>query len=91
MDALDNLHAVHPFVDWCNSTKDGGYSQHFSEDRFLDLMIINFENAASHKYVVQKAKGLWTATSEMTGHSFLVLIQNDINSVLKILGENFCL
>jgi len=26
-------------------------------------MIINFENADSHKYVVQKAKGLWTARS----------------------------
>jgi len=38
-------------------------------------MIINFENAASHKYAAQKAKGLWSARSEMTGHSFPVLIQ----------------
>jgi len=38
-------------------------------------MIINFENATSYKYVVQKAKGLLMARSEMTGHSFAVLIQ----------------
>ena len=29
-----------------------------NKDRFLDLMIINCENAASHKYVVQKGKSL---------------------------------
>jgi len=41
------------------------------------MIIINFdfENAASHKYAVQKAKSLCMARSEMTGHSFLVLIQ----------------
>ena len=39
------------------------------------VRIINFENAASHKYVVQKGKGLWTTRSEMSGHWFLVLIQ----------------
>jgi len=38
-------------------------------------MIIHFENTASHKYVVQKAKSLWMAKSEMIGHSFLFLIQ----------------
>jgi len=27
-------------------------------DRFLDLMIINFEKTASHKYLVQKSKSL---------------------------------
>ena len=52
----------------------------FKKDRFLDLMIINFENASSHKYVVHKAShkyvvhSLWMARSEMTGYSFLVLI-----------------
>jgi len=30
----------------------------FKKDRFLDLMIINFEIASSHKYVVQNAKRL---------------------------------
>jgi len=38
-------------------------------------MITNFENAASHKYIVQKAKSLLMARLEMTGHSFVVLIQ----------------
>jgi len=38
-------------------------------------MIINFENPASHKYVVQKSMSLWMARSEMTEHSFFVLIQ----------------
>jgi len=47
----------------------------FKKDRFLDLMIINFENTASHKYLVQKTKSLLMARSEMTKHSVLVLIQ----------------
>jgi len=38
-------------------------------------MIINFENTASHKYLVQKTKSLLMARSEMTKHSVLVLIQ----------------
>ena len=42
--------------------------------RFLDL-IINFENTASHKYLVQKSKSLWMARSEMTEYSYFVLIQ----------------
>ena len=54
-------------------------------------MIANFENAASHKYnAVQTAKSLWTARSEMTGYSFLV-IKNHINSILKSpIANNFC-
>ena len=42
----------------------------FKKDRFLDL-IINFENTASHKYLVQHSKSLWMAKSEMTGHLFV--------------------
>jgi len=30
----------------------------FTKDRFLDLMIINFENTASHEYLVQKSKSM---------------------------------
>jgi len=30
-------------------------STFFKKDRFLHLMIANFENASSHKYVLQKA------------------------------------
>jgi len=35
--------------------QDKEHSQYFKKDWFLDVMIINCENAASHKYVVQKA------------------------------------
>ena len=45
------------------------------EDRFFDLMVVNVENAASHKYVVQKVKSFSRASSERVGYSFLVLIQ----------------
>ena len=45
------------------------------EDRFFDLMAVSFENAASHKYVVQKGKSLSRASSERVGYSFPVLIQ----------------
>ena len=34
------------------------FSIFFKKDCFLDLMIINLENAASHKNVAQKAKRL---------------------------------
>jgi len=49
-------------------------------------MIVNFENATSHKYLVQKFRSLWMARSEITEHSFLVLILKGhrLNSVLKI-------
>jgi len=33
----------------------------------VDLILYS-ENAASHKYIVQKAKSSWMAKSEMTGH-----------------------
>jgi len=45
------------------------------EDRFFDLLVVIFENAALHKYVVQKGKSLSRASSERVGYSFLVLIQ----------------
>jgi len=49
-------------------------------------MIINFENTASHKCLVKKSESLWMARSEITEHSFFVLIQkwHMLNSVLKI-------
>ena len=50
-------------------------------------MITNFENAASHKYnVVQTAKSLWMARSEVAGYSFLV-IKNHILYFEKVLLE----
>ena len=51
------------------------FSTFFKPDRSLDLMTFNFENAASHKNVVQTYWRLRVARSEMTGHSFLVLKQ----------------
>jgi len=36
-------------------------------------MIIDFEIFVSQKYVVQTAKSIWMARSEMTGYSFLVM------------------
>jgi len=42
-------------------------------------MIINFENIASHKYVVQKSKDLWMARLEMMSIQFLFLSKNDIS------------
>jgi len=58
-------------------------------------MIINFENAASHKYFAQNAESLRIARSDMTGHSFLVLIQKWHklcfgNSSCKLLSFNNC-
>jgi len=54
-------------------------------------MIINFENIASHKYLEQKSKSLWMARSEMTEHSFPVLIQKMTeNTILKIPVANLC-
>ena len=38
-------------------------------------MVVSIENAASHKYVVQKGKSLSRASSERVGYSLLVLIQ----------------
>jgi len=35
------------------------FSTFFKKDQFLYLVIINFVNAASNKYVVQNAKSLW--------------------------------
>jgi len=47
-------------------------------------MVINFENAASHKYVVHAAKILCMARSEMSVCLFLVLSKYRISSVSKI-------
>jgi len=51
MDPLDDFYTHHPFVGQMR------FSTFFKKNPFLDL-IINFENAASHRYVVQKAESL---------------------------------
>jgi len=54
MDIADDCCTDHPFVD---DTKNAGrrtFPTLFKKDRFLDLMIVNFENATSHKHIVQK-------------------------------------
>jgi len=61
MDALDNLYTVDSSSIRRLMQVNAGrraFSTFFNKDHFMNLMIINFENAASHKYVVQKAKGL---------------------------------
>ena len=60
------------------------------EDRFFDLMVASFKNAASHKYVVQKGKSLSRASSERVGIHFLSLSKNHIKFVLKIEVPNLC-
>ena len=45
----------------------------FQRGSVFDLMFVGVENAASHKYVVQKGKSLPRAS--WVGYSFLVLIQ----------------
>jgi len=55
MDAVDDFFTNHPFV---HNTGRRTFSAFFKKDRFLYLMIVNFENAASHSYVVQKGKDL---------------------------------
>jgi len=52
-------------------------------------MIINFENIASRKYVVQKSKNLWMTSSEITENSFLALIQSDKTLFLKFQLHTF--
>jgi len=76
MDALDNFYTDRSFVDWYKTKQDEGhFLTFFKKDRFSDLMIINFENIVSHKYLAQKSESLWMASSEMTEHSVLVLMQ----------------
>jgi len=57
-------------------------------------MIINFENSATHQYVVQTAKTIKMARSEMTGNSFLVIKklhkQYFEKSSCKLLSFNIC-
>jgi len=90
MNALDNFYTDQSFVDWYKATRDEGHSQHFSKRICYDF--VNFENNASHKYLVQKSKIIWMARSDLTEHSFLVLIQkwHRLNSVLKIPVANVC-
>jgi len=49
MDAVHNFFTDHPFVENAGRT----LSTRFKKDRFLHLMIVDFETAASHKYVVK--------------------------------------
>jgi len=82
MDSFNNFYTDHPFVDWYKTTQDEELSQKFFKKFFLQNGsvfglddIVNFQNTASHKFLVQNSKSLWMSTSELTEHSFLVLIQ----------------
>ena len=62
----------------CRLIQDKAGRSTFLKDRFFNLMITNFEDTASHKYIV---KSLWMARSEMTEHSFRWFSsKNDINN-----------
>ena len=61
-----------------NSTRQCGAKSifnSFQRGSVFDLMVVSFENAALHKYVVQKGKSLSRASSERVAYSLLVLIQ----------------
>jgi len=76
MDALDDFYTDHPFVDWYKTTYNAGrrtFSTFFRKDRYLDLLSIL--RMPVHTNMSCKRAKFWTTRSEMTGHSFLVLIQ----------------
>ena len=73
--------------DSANVTKD--ILNILEKHRFFDLVFIKFENSTPHKYVVQTAKSIWMARSEMTGIHFLSS-KNHTNSILKNPVANFC-
>jgi len=54
------------------------------------MIIINFENTASHKYVVQSLGVYEWLDQKWLGIHFLFLSKHDIKSVLKIPIANFC-
>jgi len=56
MDPLDNFYTDHIFVDGYKQRRTNDILSIFKKDRFLDLIIINFENIASHKYAVQNLR-----------------------------------
>jgi len=80
MDAVDDVFTVHPFIENAGRRT---FLTFFKKDRFLKLIIVNFGNAASHKYVVEKGKNLWRLVQKwLCIHLFLSKIYT--NSVLKI-------
>ena len=97
MNAVDDSYTNHPFVGWYKTTQDErhSFSTFFKKVGFwtwwLSILRMSF-------HTNMFCKSFWTARSEMTGCSFLVLIQKSnlfwkfqiqkSNSVLKI--PNFC-
>jgi len=55
MDAVHDFFTDHPFIENAGRRT---FSTLFKKGRFLNLMIVDFENAASHKCVVEKGKDL---------------------------------
>jgi len=81
MDTVDDFFANHPFVDNAGRRT---FSAFFKKDRLMDLMIVNFENAASHKYVAQKGKNFWSLLHTWLCIHFLFLSKAPVNSFLNI-------
>lgn len=47
----------------------------FKVNSYFDFIVINAENASSHKPIVQDGRSTFWAISEIVGNSFLILIQ----------------
>ena len=83
------IQIIHSSID-TNNPRWRTFLAFFKKDCFLDLMIINFENIASHKYIAKVLRVYEWLDQKWVGIHFLFLSKNDINSVLKIPVANFC-
>jgi len=89
MEALGNFsHIIHSQI----QDNAGGrtFLTLFKKDRFLDLMIVDFENSASYKYLVQKSRFFQWFDQKWLSIHFLFLSRIDVKSVSKISVTNFC-
>ena len=75
MDALDNFYTDHPFVDWYKQPKMKDILSIFQKGLFFGLDDYQFWEYRFTQIYCKSLKSLWMARSEMSGHSFLVLIQ----------------
>ena len=51
-------------------------------DQYFDFIIVNTNNAALHKYVVQNGRSMFRAISKTVGNSVLHPSQNSFNYLL---------
>jgi len=78
---------VHPLVDW----RDEGHSQHFSKRIVFWTWWLPILRTPHHTNMLWKKLRVYERLNQKwLDIQFLFLSRNDINSVLKILVENFC-